>query len=288
MQHYGKIFGQYWTSHDIVGLPVETKCLGAYCLSCHHANLLGCFRLPIAYVVDDLRMPLKTVSEGFENLSNTGFLIYDADLAWVLIRKFLKWNPLANPNQGKAAAKLVQQVPINSSVYAPLVQMLKENPTNFPEGFIDGFENGSGTVSKSASASAPATTELQPQIRELTLQSPEPATGPKPSDFVETWNRLRGRLPKVEFFSDSRRKKVLARIRQGVTVQQFEQAVKACTEKPFLRGENDGGWTATFDWLIANDRNIEKAVTDSYGAAPNGVQRSNSAWEEFKNHEAYE
>jgi hypothetical protein len=101
---------------------------------------------------------------------------------------------------------------------------------------------------------------------ELTLLSPVATLKPKIvvriQDFPEAWNRLCGKLPKVETFSDWRKKQVTARIRQGITVARFEDAVRACIDKPFLRGDNDRGWTATFDWLVKNDRNIEKAITE--------------------------
>ena len=133
---------------------------------------------------------------------------------------------------------------------------------------------------------AEAEAEIQKKLGELSLSSPEPATiRIKPSDFPEIWNRNCGRLPKVAEFSDSRRKKALTRIRQGITLETFETAVKACTEKPFLRGENARAWTATFDWLIKNDLNIERAITEPFGLSQNGVQRRSSAWEEFKREE---
>ena len=87
----------------------------------------------------------------------------------------------------------------------------------------------------------------------------------KPSAFVDSWNRLSGALPKVEKFTESRRKKVQARIRQGVSSERFSEAVLACSKKPFLCGDNDRGWIATFDWLIENDKNIEKAINNPYG-----------------------
>lgn len=144
MRRYRTFFPGYWTSADIVDLPSDTKLLGAYLLTSPHANMIGCFRLPNAYVVDDLRMGSETVSKGFRNLCGNGFITHDSALSWVLINKFLKWNPIENPNQGIAASKLVAEVPQNSSVYAPLLDMLRLNPRNFPDGFVDGL----GTVSK--------------------------------------------------------------------------------------------------------------------------------------------
>lgn len=108
-------------------------------------------------------------------------------------------------------------------------------------------------------------------LLELSLSSP--AATIRPEDFANSWNQNCGKLPHVREFTDSRRKKVQARIRQGIPLERFASAVRCCVEKPFLRGENDRGWTATFDWLVDNDRNIEKAITDAYGVnASNGKQ----------------
>lgn len=97
----------------------------------------------------------------------------------------------------------------------------------------------------------------------LTPSSAAPTV--RPEEFANAWNRERGNLPRVDAFTESRRKKVKARIRQGITLERFQEAVACCRGKPFLRGENDRGWTATFDWLIDNDRNIEKAITGYNG-----------------------
>jgi hypothetical protein len=140
MRRYRTFFPGFWTSPDIVDLPCDTKLLAAYLLTSPHANMIGCYRLPNAYVVEDLRMGSETVSEGFRNLCGKGFITHDSPLSWVLINKFLKWNPIENPNQGIAASKLVGEVPRNSSAYAPLLGMLRENSRNFPAGFIDGLE----------------------------------------------------------------------------------------------------------------------------------------------------
>jgi hypothetical protein len=134
-------------------------------------------------------------------------------------------------------------------------------------------QNPTTQVNQKPTPSSSSSVSSSEEKEELSLLSPEAATGPKPNSFPETWNALCGALPKVKEFSDSRRKKVQARIRQGISIETFESAVRACTEKPFLRGENDRGWTATFDWLIDNDRNIEKAITDLYGLKAEPVSR---------------
>lgn len=98
------------------------------------------------------------------------------------------------------------------------------------------------------------------------IKTTEATPLPRPEEFANAWNQRRGTLPKIETFTDGRRKKVLARMRSGVTLERFIQAVECCNSKPFLRGDNPRGWTADFDWLIANGENIEKAITNPYGS----------------------
>ncbi len=89
-------------------------------------------------------------------------------------------------------------------------------------------------------------------------------------EFANLWNRLRGSLPRVDKFTEDRRKKVSARIKAGLTLERFQEAIENCHVKPFLLGDNDRGWTADFDWLIANSTNTEKAINNSYGLNRNG------------------
>lgn len=146
------------------------------------------------------------------------------------------------------------------------------------EGVIDNVNDGvDDNVDESAGSKILDTGDGK---QEGTPSSPTATDQPKKvrlQDFPEAWNRVCGSLPKVETFTDSRKKQVTTRIRQGITVARFEQAVKCCTEKPFLRGQNDRSWNATFDWLIKNDKNIEKAITESYGTGNGGMGNGKSA-----------
>jgi len=117
----------------------------------------------------------------------------------------------------------------------------------------------------------------EPLFDGLTPLSATPSSEPltRPEEYANLWNRLRGNLPKVEKFTEERRKKVQARIKSGMTLERFQEAVENCRVKPFLLGDNDRGWTATFDWLVANSTNAEKAITNPYGLnkKPNGNGR---------------
>jgi len=86
-----------------------------------------------------------------------------------------------------------------------------------------------------------------------------------PEKYLSIWNQLRGSLPEIRQFTDTRRERVIKRIAEGITVQQFEQIVRQCAETSFLSGDNEKGWKVTFDWLFANDNNMWKVLEGGYG-----------------------
>ena len=79
--------------------------------------MIGCFRLPIGYICEDLQWDRETALQTLAELVRLGFATVDYEAQWVLIHDFLELNPIGNPNQAKAAAKLVDQVPTDSCVY---------------------------------------------------------------------------------------------------------------------------------------------------------------------------
>lgn len=90
-------------------------------------------------------------------------------------------------------------------------------------------------------------------------------------EFGNVWNRNCGKvLPKIRDFTESRRRRVSLRVKQGLTLERFTEAVKLCTQKPFLRGEGNRGWTATFDWLMQNDTNITRVFEEDWGIGTGG------------------
>ncbi len=102
----------------------DARLLALYLLTGQHTNMIGCFRLPDGYVSEDLAWTPERVSKGFDELSANGFATRDSSSKWVLIRNFLTWNSVENPNQGIAALRLFDQVPDTSTVKPELARVL--------------------------------------------------------------------------------------------------------------------------------------------------------------------
>jgi hypothetical protein len=139
MRNYGVIYTAFWTSSDMQGLSDQAKLLASYLLSGPHTTAIGCFRVPDGYILEDLGWPLETVRKGFDELFGNGFATRDEPSKWVLIHKFLKWNKIENPNQGKFAAGLFDQVPA-IPLKSQLAQAIRDFCPHFPREVLNRFE----------------------------------------------------------------------------------------------------------------------------------------------------
>ncbi|MGR7458349.1 hypothetical protein ACU60S_18405 [Klebsiella aerogenes] len=124
MRDYGKVHTSFWISDGMRRVSDDARLLALYLLTGQHTNMIGCFRLPDGYVSEDLSWSPERVSKGFDELSNNGFATRDPSSKWVLIRNFMVWNPIENPNQGIAALRLFDQVPDKSTVKPVLAEVI--------------------------------------------------------------------------------------------------------------------------------------------------------------------
>ena len=81
-------------------------------------------------------------------------------------------------------------------------------------------------------------------------------------------------LPKVIDIKGTRKTKLLLRMTEAECGESNEARVEwcnklftKCAETPFLKGENNHHWRASFDWLIGNDKNWKKVLEGRYDDA---------------------
>ena len=140
MREYSHVHTCFWTDTLIQSLTDPAKLLALYLLTGPHTTMLGCFRLPVGYVAEDLKWEKKTVLQGLAELEKSGFMQRDTGLDWVWIPQFLKWNPIENPNQAKGIARLVEQLPPSLVFLNTLSQRLLLYAKHFEEGFRNRLE----------------------------------------------------------------------------------------------------------------------------------------------------
>lgn len=111
MRAYGKVMASFWSSPEVRSMTDDGRMLALYLLTCGHGNLIGCFRIPNAYVADDMGWETARVVAAFASVREAGFADRNESTGWIFIPRFLRWNPLENPNQRKAATKLATVIP---------------------------------------------------------------------------------------------------------------------------------------------------------------------------------
>lgn len=115
MREYGKVSSymfersRHWDD--------RTFRIAFYLWSGPQTNRIGCFRLPIGYVEDDLNKPDEIIQEVFDRLEKDGFIRYCKATKWVFIKNFLSHNPPERSNLSPDEILLAHRVPKDCSFY---------------------------------------------------------------------------------------------------------------------------------------------------------------------------
>ena len=135
MREYGQVQTSFWSSADAQSFSDNGKLLALYLLTGPHSNGLGCYKLPLGYVVEDLNWDAETVSEGFTELFQTGFSEWCENTKFVFLPAFLRWNPISNPNVAKSRVKEFDAIPKNARFYGELCHSMLAFGNHFGKDF---------------------------------------------------------------------------------------------------------------------------------------------------------
>lgn len=113
---YQKIHSQIWHDEKILRLSQDAKLLFLYILTSPHSNSIGIYVLPKMYICADLKWDLKQLGKPFRELLAEQLIEYDETVSVVVIFNHIKHNSLENPNQIKAAEKMLLALP-KSHIY---------------------------------------------------------------------------------------------------------------------------------------------------------------------------
>ncbi len=229
MRIYGSIQVSFWENNDIQNLSDRSKLLALYLLTAPHSNMLGCFRLPDGYIVEDLKWDSQSTQEAFSELSKIDFLTRDQISSWVVIHHFLKWNPIQNPRQGVGIEKIFEFVPRELTVMEPLIKGLLTYGKFLNKGFVDRLQTlqkTSETLSEECVADKEQDQE-QNQDQDTKhiaeeMRSVEPTLRSK---AIEVLNFLNEKTDRMYRLTDTNINLVIARLKTGASVADCRQII---------------------------------------------------------------
>lgn len=112
----------------------------------------------------------------------------------------------------------------------------------------------------------------------LNRQETETTVSPK-VDFdkiINLYHSICKSYPRILKLSDARKRKVTIRFKDEMKgdFKLLETLFVKMEESKFLRGDNQRGWKATFDWLFSNDKNWVKVAEGNYDNRENNKKDS--------------
>jgi hypothetical protein len=135
---YGKIESRVWNDEKFITLTPMQQRLFLYTLTCPHGNLIGLYVLKKEYIIGDLKSLPKDLDKDLRKLCESSLIRYDFATSVIFIKNYLKHNPVTNPNQRKAARKILIDLPKSQLVrdFASAFEGLSEGlDLGLPEGF---------------------------------------------------------------------------------------------------------------------------------------------------------
>jgi phosphoglycolate phosphatase-like HAD superfamily hydrolase len=160
MRDYGIVRVRFWEWAKRKQIDADERELALYLLTSPHGNSLGCYRLPMAYLCDDLGKDVETAARALSRLSAIGFLEREEVSGWTWIVGYLDHNPIPNRNVGKAVEKQLDAVPVVVPFYGKMIEVLRpigrSDDKGLSSAFLDRVEeryrNRSDTASQAANS----------------------------------------------------------------------------------------------------------------------------------------
>lgn len=95
--------------------------------------------------------------------------------------------------------------------------------------------------------------------------------------YLKLWNTLSD-VPVAEKLNEQRTE-LIKEFEKLHTFEDFEKLIEIVKESDFLRGKNNFGFQATFDWVLV-DKNYQKCIEGNYKNKASKNDKINELWEQ--------
>lgn len=179
MREYGKVGPKFWigaTGKKLRAAGMEAQIVAMYLMTAPHANMLGLYYIPMAFIAHETGLPIEGASKGLRSAIEAGFCEYDeeSEVVWVVEMASYQVGESLKPNDLRV--KGVQ------NEYASL----PENPflSRFYDKYAGAFhmESCRGSASPSKAPSKPLPSQEQEQEKEQEQDQEQKGNVPPSAD----------------------------------------------------------------------------------------------------------
>jgi hypothetical protein len=271
-----------WDDERIWPLSPFAKFVFFYLITNKHGNPLGFYVMRYGYAVSDMNIGDAQFDEGFKELIQKGFISWDRENSLLLIKNYLKHNPIYTDKQASGAGSLLLSLP-RSNLLKEFLSIL-EDPAVLACGnnpiLVDAVRRAVEKMDSDPAKPISPKTE-----KKGSEESPRPPVKPAPQKeeielVVTHWNEICGeKLPKVQTLTERRKSFIRARLSEH-DLKEWPTIFSRVARSGFLTGENDRNWKTDFDWVM-NQNNLVKILEGKYDDHRN-INRPKTGMEAIK------
>ncbi len=268
---YKKVVSHIWRDLGVRELSKLSKLLWSYLINNEHINSLGLYYMPVGYVIADLQFNQKEFADCMAEIEKAGMLAYDERCCFVLLKKFLKHNAIANQKHLQGAISQLTSLP-RTPLIAKLRDALQDpeiyEKTDFNFQLLQHLLQIVPPTDSGVESSLPPAPGAPPAPPTPPEKPPEKlVTKPEHTnyyDFINLWNTELGSvLGQVTKLTDLRKSHIRARLKEH-PFPEWKVIFQRIAASPFLTGMNDKNWKADFDWFISGPDKIVRVLEGRY------------------------
>jgi hypothetical protein len=297
MREYGSVSPQFWIGRTGKAMrgDAQTQLLALYLMTSPHANMIGVYHCPVAYMAHETGLSTEGASMALQRLIEADFCVYDEADEYVFVCSFAEHQVGESLSAADKRCKGVQ----NELAKVPKNQCRQAFTARYAAAYnlpADGFVRP-----KNEAPSKPLASQEQEQEQEQDKEEakayvasvPLPTVGGAPAlpvcpaeKMVELYHEVLPELPRVRVMDDARRKAMQKRWRWVLTSRRADGVPRACNaaealgwlrqfferarDNDFLMGRSGRGaghesWQCDLDHLMS-DKGL-KAVIEKTGVA---------------------
>ena len=249
---------EFWTDPDVVdNLTPEDKYFYLYLLTNPHGNCSGCFQISMKQIADELGYSRETVERLIERFVSIHKMIdYDAENKEILIHKWGKRHWTKSDKYISAVKKKIDA--IKTKRFREYLSILQDAFVNSDDMVWIGYQYPNDSLICPISYNPLPITDNDIDNEKKIEESDELDV----DEFIKEWNGVGlGQLRDIRKKSE-RWKMTKARVNEyGADV--FVDTIRKVGKSDFLKGKNNHGWVATYDWLV-KPNNFIKVLEGNY------------------------
>lgn len=291
---FSRIKTSIWHSQKFRKLSEKHRLFYLYLLTCPQANSAGLFKHHIGYMMVDMDWSEDECKKALLEVEKVGLINYQNSENTLFLCGWFAVNPPQNP---KHAIKIISDtvsVPygkLKKIAFQELQGFLEDKDwtlnekcrqeidrvlIGYPE--LDTQYNNNNNNNIREQKRSDSQNDL---FGENGKPDPDPEIFAASTENIPEFDPIQEAfklynsaaekigIPQARSLSETRRKKLKARIKGDNDLKIWKQAMANLGSSPFLRGKNDKGWKADFDFCL-QEESFNKLVEGSYSKTSSG------------------